>query len=39
MSDRVLGIVAAVVIVIAAGWAMRRAGNALRDTLKGGPKS
>lgn len=34
MSDRVLGTIAAVVIVVAAGWAMRRAGNALRDALK-----
>jgi hypothetical protein len=28
------GTIAAIVIVIAAAWAMRRAGNALRETLK-----
>jgi hypothetical protein len=34
MSEKLLGTIAAVVIVIAAAWAMRKAGNALRDTLK-----
>jgi len=38
MGERVLGTIAAVVILIAAGWAMRRAGNALRATLKDGRK-
>jgi hypothetical protein len=38
MSERVFGTIAAVVILIAAGWAMRRAGNALRETLKDGRK-
>ena len=34
MSGKIFGTVAAIVIVIAAGWAMRKAGNALRETLK-----
>ncbi len=38
MSEKVIGTIAAVVIVIAAAWAMRKAGNALRDTLKEGRK-
>jgi len=38
VSERVLGTIAAVVIIIAAGWAMRRAGNELREMLKGGKK-
>lgn len=38
MSDKVFGTIVAIVIVIAAGWAMRRAGNALRETLKDGRK-
>lgn len=38
MSDKVFGTIAAIVIVIAAAYAMRRAGNALRDTLKDGRK-
>lgn len=36
MTGRVLGTIAAVVIVIVAAWAMRRAGNALRETLRDG---
>lgn len=38
MNDKIIGTIAAVIIVIAAGWAMRRAGNALRETLKDGRK-
>lgn len=38
MGDKVFGTIAAIVIVIAAAWAMRRAGNALRETLKDGRK-
>ncbi len=38
MSERVLGTIAAIVVLIAAGWAMRRAGNALRETLKNGKR-
>lgn len=38
MSERLFGTIAAIVIVAAAVYAMRRAGNALRDQLKGGRK-
>jgi hypothetical protein len=38
VSERVLGTIAAIVIIIAAGWAMRRAGNELREMMKGGKK-
>jgi hypothetical protein len=38
VNGRLLGTIAAVVIVVAAAYAMRRAGNALRDQLKGGRK-
>jgi len=34
MSEKVIGTIAAVIIIIVAAWAMRKAGDALRDTLK-----
>lgn len=34
MSGRLLGTVLAVVVLVAAVWLMRKAGNALRDTIK-----
>ena len=38
VSERVIGTIAAIVVLVAAGWAMRKAGNALRGTLKDGKK-
>lgn len=38
MNEKLFGTIAAIVIVAAAGYAMRRAGNALRDQLKGGKR-
>lgn len=34
MSGRVLGTILAVVVLLVAVWLMRKAGNALRDTIK-----
>ena len=38
MNEKIIGTIAAIVIVAAAAYAMRRAGNALRDQLKGGKR-
>ena len=38
MNEKIIGTIAAIVIVAAAAYAMRRAGNGLRDQLKGGRK-
>lgn len=38
MDSRIVGTILAIAIVIAAGWAMRRAGNVLRETLKDNQK-
>lgn len=38
MNEKVIATVVAVVILIGAGYAIRRAGNALRDQIKGGKR-
>ncbi len=38
MNEKLVATIAAVVIVAVAAYAMRRAGNALRDQLKGGKR-
>ncbi len=38
MNEKVIATIAAVVIVAAAAYVMRRAGNALRDQIKGGKR-
>lgn len=38
MNEKLIGTIAAIVIVATAAYAMRRAGNALRDQLKGGKR-
>lgn len=38
MTDKVVATIAAIVIVAVAAYVMRRAGNALRDQIKGGRK-
>ena len=38
MNQKVIATVAAIVIVAVAAYVMRRAGNALRDQLKGGKR-
>lgn len=38
MNEKLFGTIATIVIVAAAAYAMRRAGNALRDQLKGGKR-
>lgn len=38
MSDKLFGTIAAIVVVAIAAYAMRRAGNVLRDQIKGGRK-
>jgi ABC-type spermidine/putrescine transport system permease subunit II len=38
VSDKVIATIIAVVIVVAAAYAMRKAGNALREQLKGGKR-
>jgi hypothetical protein len=38
VNEKLFGTIAAIVIVAVAAYAMRRAGNALRDELKGGKK-
>ena len=38
MTQKILATIAAVVIVGVAAYAMRRAGNALREQLKGGKR-
>ena len=38
MNEKVIATMAAIVIVGVAAYVMRRAGNALRDQIKGGKK-
>ncbi len=38
MTEKVVATIAALVIVAVAAYVMRRAGNALRDQIKGGRK-
>jgi hypothetical protein len=38
VSERAIGTILAVVVFAAALYAMRKAGNALRETLKGGKR-
>ncbi len=38
MTEKVIATIVAVVIVIAAAYVMRRAGNALREQIKGGKR-